>query len=138
MKQTTNIGNHILFVSLRHTRFASFVLSAPTHFSSLLSSSHALASHISFLVSAPCPLTYLHFALELTSSFIFVTSSLLLTAGIDDAHNLAECSNMGMCDRDSGLCQVCYTLHYYTHILHYYYIHPVLYHFYSSTLTQPL
>ena len=24
--------------------------------------------------------------------------------GVDDAHNLAECSNMGICDRLTGLC----------------------------------
>ena len=27
-----------------------------------------------------------------------------IASGVDDAHNLAECSNMGVCDRSTGLC----------------------------------
>lgn len=28
-----------------------------------------------------------------------------MSEGVDIAHNPAECSNMGICDRDTGLCQ---------------------------------
>ena len=50
-----------------------------------------------------------HYIFQITEDTNEVTQFLILpqadiAQGIDNAHNIAECSNMGVCDRTVGLC----------------------------------